>query len=144
MLGRWPITWRVEPRYAGYVAWRGLADMAELSGKARDLLRNKFAFCLPDREKVSGYPVDGGPGSGGRYNCVWYRWTMARRIVYAVLTTPLRGYRMTTVFTIGYEGTDIDRIVATLQAVGVKVLADVRAVAVSRKKGFSKRRQGAG
>jgi 2-polyprenyl-6-methoxyphenol hydroxylase-like FAD-dependent oxidoreductase len=20
-----------------------------------------------------GYPVDGGPGSGGRYNCVWYR-----------------------------------------------------------------------
>ena len=62
----------VEPRYAGYVAWRGLADMAELSGKARDLLRNKFAFCLPDREQALGYPVDG-PGSGGRYNCVWYR-----------------------------------------------------------------------
>jgi uncharacterized protein (DUF488 family) len=45
---------------------------------------------------------------------------------------------MTRVFTIGYEGTDIDKIVATLQAVGVKVLADVRAVALSRKKGFSK------
>lgn len=45
---------------------------------------------------------------------------------------------MTTVFTIGYEGTDIDRIIATLRAVGVKVLGDVRAVAVSRKKGFSK------
>ena len=40
----------VESRYAGYVAWRGLADMAELSGKARDLLRNRFAFCLPDRK----------------------------------------------------------------------------------------------
>ena len=63
----------VEPRYAGYVAWRGLADMAELSGEARDLLRNRFAFCLPDREQALGYPVDGGPGSGGRYNCVWYR-----------------------------------------------------------------------
>jgi 2-polyprenyl-6-methoxyphenol hydroxylase-like FAD-dependent oxidoreductase len=63
----------VEPRYAGYVAWRGLADMAELSGKARDLLRNKFAVCLPDREQALGYPVDGGLGSGGRYNCVWYR-----------------------------------------------------------------------
>ena len=63
----------VEPRYAGYVAWRGLADMAELSGKARDLLRNRFAFCLPDREQALGYPVDGGLGSGGRYNCVWYR-----------------------------------------------------------------------
>ena len=45
---------------------------------------------------------------------------------------------MTTVYTLGYEGTDIDKVVATLQAVGVKVLADVRAVALSRKKGFSK------
>ena len=41
-------------------------------------------------------------------------------------------------YTIGYEGTDIDRFVATLKAVGVTVLADVRAVALSRKKGFSK------
>ena len=63
----------VEPLYAGYVAWRGLADMAELSGKARDALRNRFAFCLPDREQALGYPVDGGASSGGRYNCVWYR-----------------------------------------------------------------------
>jgi uncharacterized protein (DUF488 family) len=45
---------------------------------------------------------------------------------------------MTTVFTIGYERTEIENIVATLQAVGVKILADVRAVALSRKKGFSK------
>ena len=45
---------------------------------------------------------------------------------------------MSVVYTIGYEGTDIDRVVATLKAVGVTVLADVRAVAVSRKKGFSK------
>lgn len=45
---------------------------------------------------------------------------------------------MKIVYTIGYEGTDIDRLVATLKAVGVKVVADVRAVAVSRKKGFSK------
>lgn len=45
---------------------------------------------------------------------------------------------MTTIFTIGYEGTDIDRFVATLQAAGIRRLADVRAVAVSRKKGFSK------
>lgn len=45
---------------------------------------------------------------------------------------------MSTLYTIGYEGTDIDRFVATLKTVGVTVLADVRAVAVSRKKGFSK------
>jgi uncharacterized protein (DUF488 family) len=45
---------------------------------------------------------------------------------------------MWVLYTIGYEGTDIDRFVATLKAVKVKVLADVRAVAISRKKGFSK------
>jgi uncharacterized protein (DUF488 family) len=45
---------------------------------------------------------------------------------------------MSTVYTIGYEGTDIDKFVATLKAVGVHTLADVRAVALSRKKGFSK------
>ena len=46
---------------------------------------------------------------------------------------------MTVVYTIGYEGTDIDRFVSTLKAVGVKKVADVRAVALSRKKGFSKK-----
>ncbi len=46
---------------------------------------------------------------------------------------------MSVVYTIGYEGTDIDRFVATLKAVGVRRLADVRALALSRKKGFSKR-----
>lgn len=45
---------------------------------------------------------------------------------------------MKSVYTIGYEGTDIDRFVKTLKAVGIKRLADVRAVALSRKKGFSK------
>jgi uncharacterized protein (DUF488 family) len=45
---------------------------------------------------------------------------------------------MKTVYTIGYEGTDIDRFVQTLKAVGVQSVADVRAVPLSRKKGFSK------
>ncbi|MBB4274099.1 DUF488 domain-containing protein [Rhizobium mongolense] len=45
---------------------------------------------------------------------------------------------MKTVYTIGYEGTDIERFVKTLTAVGVEAVADVRAVPLSRKKGFSK------
>lgn len=45
---------------------------------------------------------------------------------------------MSVVFTVGYEGTDIDRFVRTLKAAGIEQLADVRAVAVSRKAGFSK------
>lgn len=47
---------------------------------------------------------------------------------------------MSVLFTVGYEGTDIDRFVRTLKAVGVRQLADVRAVAVSRKPGFSKKK----
>jgi len=43
------------------------------------------------------------------------------------------------VYTIGYEGADIESVIATLKAVGVQRLADVRAVALSRKKGFSKK-----
>ncbi|WP_134499900.1 DUF488 family protein [Microvirga pakistanensis] len=42
------------------------------------------------------------------------------------------------VFTIGYEGADVDRFLTTLADAGVEVLADVRAVALSRKRGFSK------
>jgi uncharacterized protein (DUF488 family) len=45
---------------------------------------------------------------------------------------------MNIAYTMGYEGTDIDKFVASLQAAGVNMLADVRAIALSRKKGFSK------
>ncbi|WP_086463970.1 DUF488 domain-containing protein [Oceanibaculum nanhaiense] len=46
---------------------------------------------------------------------------------------------MQILYTIGYEGTDIERFVATLKAVGIQRLADVRAVLHSRKRGFSKK-----
>jgi len=42
------------------------------------------------------------------------------------------------IFTIGYEGADIGAFVALLRKAGVHTVADVRAVAVSRRKGFSK------
>ena len=45
---------------------------------------------------------------------------------------------MQTVYTIGYEGLEIDVFIFALKSVGVKTLADVRALALSRKKGFSK------
>lgn len=45
---------------------------------------------------------------------------------------------VSTIFTIGYEGTDIERFIAALVDARVDVLADVRAVTVSRKPGFSK------
>ncbi len=45
---------------------------------------------------------------------------------------------MPALFTIGYEGADPDRFVAALASAGVETLVDVRAVALSRKRGFSK------
>lgn len=45
---------------------------------------------------------------------------------------------MKTIYTIGYEGADLDRFLDTLEDAGVATVADVRAVALSRKKGFSK------
>jgi uncharacterized protein (DUF488 family) len=45
---------------------------------------------------------------------------------------------MKTIYTIGYEGADVDRFFTTLKDAGVAAVADVRAVALSRKRGFSK------
>jgi uncharacterized protein (DUF488 family) len=42
------------------------------------------------------------------------------------------------IFTIGYEGVSQADLIATLQAAGVELLADVRAVPLSRRPGFSK------
>ncbi|HEU4454552.1 MAG TPA: DUF488 domain-containing protein [Longimicrobium sp.] len=45
---------------------------------------------------------------------------------------------MSTVATIGYEGTTMDAFLEALRAGGVELLVDVRAVASSRRPGFSK------
>ncbi|MGE3579790.1 MAG: DUF488 family protein [Hyphomonadaceae bacterium] len=45
---------------------------------------------------------------------------------------------MQIVFTIGYEGTSVDEFIRTLIAASVSRVIDVREVAISRRKGFSK------
>ncbi len=45
---------------------------------------------------------------------------------------------MPTIWTIGYEQTSMSAFLAALQEAGVEVLADVRAIAASRRPGFSK------
>ena len=70
----WP---KVQPEYAGYVAWRGLTDEAVLSRATRDAIFERFGFCLPPGEQMLGYPV-AGPGNSTRpgeraWNFVWYR-----------------------------------------------------------------------
>jgi 2-polyprenyl-6-methoxyphenol hydroxylase-like FAD-dependent oxidoreductase len=67
----------IEPRYAGYIAWRGLVDEASLSDATRQTLCDWFAFSLPDGEQMLGYPVAGADEARAagrrRFNFVWYR-----------------------------------------------------------------------
>lgn len=67
----------VSAAYAGYIAWRGLADEAALPAATHAALFERFAFSLPDDEQMLGYPIAGEhddtrPGRR-RYNFVWYR-----------------------------------------------------------------------
>lgn len=70
----WP---QAQPRYAGYIAWRGVAEESRLSSLTRQTLFPFFGFCVPPREQIIGYPVAGAeqdtaPGRRA-YNFVWYR-----------------------------------------------------------------------
>jgi len=66
-----------QPRYVGYVGWRGLTPEAGLPETERAALFGGMCFCLPPGEQMVGYPV-AGPGNDlrpghRRYNTVWYR-----------------------------------------------------------------------
>ena len=67
----------VERRYAGYVAWRGLAPERALGAAASDLLREVFAFQQGLDHMLLAYlvPVEDGSVAPGRrrWNWVWYR-----------------------------------------------------------------------
>ncbi len=68
---------KIQPEYAGYIAWRGVCDESHLSNYTLETLFNHFGFCLPNGEQMLGYPVAGSgnntrPGKR-RYNFVWYR-----------------------------------------------------------------------
>jgi 2-polyprenyl-6-methoxyphenol hydroxylase-like FAD-dependent oxidoreductase len=67
----------IQPIYAGYVIWRGLAEEAEIPPEAHAAVFDKFAFFLPPNNKNIGYPIAGPnndlrPGHR-RFNWVWYR-----------------------------------------------------------------------
>lgn len=64
------------PRYAGYVAWRGLIPEHQVPAVARAELLDRFGFFLTPREQILSYPVPGAdddhrPGKRG-FNWVWY------------------------------------------------------------------------
>lgn len=67
----------IAPRYAGYVAWRGLAPEAGLSPAVGERLGQAFAFQQGDDDQFLQYLVPGEDGSthagSRRRNWVWYR-----------------------------------------------------------------------
>jgi 2-polyprenyl-6-methoxyphenol hydroxylase-like FAD-dependent oxidoreductase len=70
----WP---KVQPRYAGYVAWRGLVDETAFPPEIHEQMFQRYAMCLPDGEMMLSYPVPGRDNDtrpGHRcYNLMWYR-----------------------------------------------------------------------
>jgi len=67
---------QAQPRYAGYVAWRGLVDEPAFPEEHR-ILFERYTMCLPEGEMMLCYPVPGRdnetkPGRRG-YNHIWYR-----------------------------------------------------------------------
>ncbi len=67
----------VEPRAAGYVAWRGLVDEKDLPEGTVELLFDRSTLTLPEGELVISLPVPGPdndmrPGHR-RYYFIWYR-----------------------------------------------------------------------
>jgi 2-polyprenyl-6-methoxyphenol hydroxylase-like FAD-dependent oxidoreductase len=65
------------PRYAGYIAWRGLVDEWAFPPEVHKEIFEHYTLCLPEGEMMLSYPVPGRdndvrPGRRG-YNHIWYR-----------------------------------------------------------------------
>ena len=67
----------VEASYAGYVAWRGLVDEADMPDEAASVLADRFAFFEYPNSHILDYLVPGEhdavEAGQRRYNWVWYR-----------------------------------------------------------------------
>ena len=67
----------IAPAYAGYVAWRGLVEEADLPLPAANMLRERFTFQQGDGHSSLAYLIPGEYDSTAtgerRWNWVWYR-----------------------------------------------------------------------
>ena len=64
----------LEPSYAGYVAWRGVAEEKDLTPDICAGLLERFTFCLPPEELFLCLPMPGRDAAGERrFNWVWFR-----------------------------------------------------------------------
>ena len=68
---------RVQPRYAGYLAWRGMLEERHATSEFVDNCFASLNFSFPKGEELIGYPVAGADGAVDvghrRFNIMWYR-----------------------------------------------------------------------
>jgi 2-polyprenyl-6-methoxyphenol hydroxylase-like FAD-dependent oxidoreductase len=65
-----------QPRYAGYVAWRGIIEEADIAEADQDLIFDHLTFCFAQGEMMVCVPIpaEGDTRAGPRRCCyVWYR-----------------------------------------------------------------------
>src|SRR5215470_10515684 len=67
----------IQPIYSGYYIWRGAPNEADLKPQTRESIFPYFAFFLPERQQIIGYPIAGLNNDlrfgHRRYNFIWYR-----------------------------------------------------------------------
>ena len=67
----------VQPKYVGYLAWRGMLEEHQATPAFVDSCFASLNFCFPKGEELIGYPVagaDGAVNAGHRqFNIMWYR-----------------------------------------------------------------------
>ena len=56
----------IAPRYAGYVAWRGVVEAESLSSDLHDVLFQRMVFGFPDGELMLSIPMPSPRGEGAR------------------------------------------------------------------------------
>ncbi|MDT5280315.1 MAG: 2,6-dihydroxypyridine 3-monooxygenase [Mycobacterium sp.] len=61
-----------QPRYAGYVAWRGTVDIDQLSGRSASILLDAFTYRILPRGHLLSYPIPG-PSGSVLFNWLWYQ-----------------------------------------------------------------------
>ena len=61
-----------QPRYAGYVAWRGTVDRAEISGRSASILLDAFTYQILPHGHLLTYAIPG-PGGSALFNWLWYQ-----------------------------------------------------------------------
>ena len=67
----------VQPRYVGYLAWRGMLDERQATPAFVESCFASLNFSFPKGEELIGYPVAGADGAVNaghrRFNIMWYR-----------------------------------------------------------------------